>query len=153
VPEVRFDRKRRKQYAARQSEGTYRSEFGVVKRQILRSPGRGCKPVGHGRGVSLEEMPVTHEARVLVIGSWEAEVGRKHRVRLSAASRKTDRRKVVLARSEAIVPLARRMAGSEKGLCFGWSQFSWGNSGELASQKRVLKTRSSESVCENVKRS
>jgi len=58
-----------------------RSGFGVVKRQVHRSPGRGCKPVGQGRGVSLEEMPVAHEARVLVVRQWEAEVGRTHRVR------------------------------------------------------------------------
>jgi len=40
-----------------------------------------CKPVVQGRGVSLEEMPVAHEARVLVVRQWEAEVGRTHRAR------------------------------------------------------------------------
>jgi len=61
--------------AARQPEEAHRSEFGVVKRQVHRSPGHGCKPDGQGRGVSLEEMPVAHEARVLVFRKWEAEVG------------------------------------------------------------------------------
>jgi len=53
--------------AVRQPEEAYRSGFGVVKRQVHRSPGRGCKPVGQGRGVSLEDVPVTYEARVLVV--------------------------------------------------------------------------------------
>jgi len=65
--------------AARQPEEARRSESGVVKRQVHRSPGPGCKPAGHGRGASLEEMPVAHEARVLVFRKWEAEVGRTHR--------------------------------------------------------------------------
>jgi len=59
----------------------YRSGSGVVKRQVHRSPGHGCMPVGQGRGVSLEEMPVAHETRVLVVRQWEAEVGRTHRDR------------------------------------------------------------------------
>jgi hypothetical protein len=65
-----------------------RSGFGVVKRQVHRSrwsskleTARGCMPVGQGRGVSLEEMPVAHETRVLVVRQWEAEVGRTHRDR------------------------------------------------------------------------
>jgi len=34
--------------------------------RVHRSPGLGCKPDRHGRGVSLEETPVTREVRVLV---------------------------------------------------------------------------------------
>jgi len=49
-----------------------RSESGVVKRQVHRSPGRECKLVDQGRGVSLEEMPVAHEARVLVVEAVES---------------------------------------------------------------------------------
>lgn len=57
--------------------GVRQSESGVVKRQFHRSLGRGCKPGGQGRGASLEEKPVMHEARVLVVQeSWEAEIGR-----------------------------------------------------------------------------
>jgi len=52
--------------AARQPEEAHRSESGVVKRPVHRSPGHGCKPEGQGRGASFEEMPVAHEARVLV---------------------------------------------------------------------------------------
>jgi len=92
----------RKKNAVRQSEEAHRSEFGVVKRQVHRSPGRGCKPVGHGRGVSLEEMPVAHEARVLEFRKWEAEVGRTHRVSFSGASRKADHRRNELARSKLL---------------------------------------------------
>jgi len=98
VSKVRLDRERAEQYIAREPEEAHRSGFGVVKRQVHRSPGHGCKPVGHGRGASLEEMPVAHEARVLVVRQWEAEVGRTHRVRSLAASRKADCRKDELAR-------------------------------------------------------
>jgi len=102
VSEVRLDRKCPKENFERQSEEAHRSELGVVKRQVHRSPGRGCKPVGHGRGVSLEEMPVAHEARVLVIRQQEAEVGRTHRASFSGASRKADHRRDELARSEPL---------------------------------------------------
>jgi len=98
VSTVRLDRERANQHVAREPGTAHRSGFGVVKRQIHRSPGRGCKPVGHGRGASLEEMPVAHEARVLVVRQWEAEVDRTHRVRSIAASRKADCRKDELAR-------------------------------------------------------
>jgi len=65
--------------AARQPGRAHRSERGVVKRQTHRSFGIGCKPGRQGRGASLEEKPVTHEARVLAVRKWEAEVGRTHR--------------------------------------------------------------------------
>jgi len=44
-----------------------RSGSGVVKRQVLQSPGCGCKPIAHGRSASFEEMLGTDEARVLVV--------------------------------------------------------------------------------------
>jgi len=67
VSEVRLGRERRRNMPRANLDEACRSGFGVVKRQVHRSPGHGCKPVGQGRGVSLEEMPVAHEARVLVV--------------------------------------------------------------------------------------
>jgi hypothetical protein len=52
---------------SRQPGRARRSGSGVVKRQVHRSPGRGCKSTRQGRGASLEEMPVADEARVLVV--------------------------------------------------------------------------------------
>jgi len=51
----------------RQPEEVRRSGSDVVKRRVHRSQGHGCKLVGQGRGAGLEEMPVTQEARVLVV--------------------------------------------------------------------------------------
>jgi hypothetical protein len=48
-------------------------------------------------------MPVAHEARVLVVRQWEAEVGRTYRVSFSAANRKVDLRKDELARGELTI--------------------------------------------------
>jgi len=105
VSEARHRRKRTEESnAARQSEEARRSERGVVKRQVHRSFGRGCKPEGQGRGESLEEKPVAHEARVLVVEKWEAEVGRTHRCSCSVASRKADHR---MQRASSKQPLRR----------------------------------------------
>jgi hypothetical protein len=69
VSEVRLVRERREQYTARQPVAVHRSGSNVVKRSAHRSPDFECKLVNPGRGVSLEEMPVAHEARVLVVES------------------------------------------------------------------------------------
>jgi len=67
VSEVRLSRERTEENTARQLDEARRSESGVVKRQIHRSPGCECKLVGQGQGASLEEMPVAHEAWILVV--------------------------------------------------------------------------------------
>jgi len=68
VSEVWLARERTEKHAVSREPGRARqSGSGVVKRQVHRSPGRGCKPASQGRGASLEEMPVADEARVLVV--------------------------------------------------------------------------------------
>jgi len=79
VSEVRLDGSARKNHASHESERARRSGSDVVKRRIPRSfEFDGCRPTGQRRGVSLEEKPGAHEARVLVVvavGSRSQSVG------------------------------------------------------------------------------
>jgi uncharacterized caspase-like protein len=63
-----------------------------VKRQVPRSPGHGCKPIGQGRSASFGKMPGTDEARVLVVEA----VGSKKSVSThrGRASRQVERQAV-----------------------------------------------------------
>jgi hypothetical protein len=89
VSDVRFVRERSEEQRREPTWRTHRSESGVVKRKVHRSPGRGCKLANQGRGASLEEIPVAHEAWVLVVEA----VGSRSRSYASCwcpvASRKT----------------------------------------------------------------
>jgi len=61
-----MNRERPEETRRARTRGTYQSGSGIVKRQVHRSPVRECKLIGQGRGASFEEIPVAHEARVLV---------------------------------------------------------------------------------------
>lgn len=67
MSEVRLGRECVEQVRYASTRAAHRSGSGVVKRQVLRSPGHGCKPIVHGRSESFEEMPGTDEAWVLVV--------------------------------------------------------------------------------------
>jgi hypothetical protein len=73
VSEVRPVGSARKKHAERQPDTARRSGSRVVKREVPQSPGHGCKPIGQGRGASLEEMLGANEARVLVSGGGKQE--------------------------------------------------------------------------------
>jgi len=62
-------RKWEEQYASHESARACRSGSGVVKRQVLRFFGQRMHAIDRRRDASLEEMPETLEARVLVIES------------------------------------------------------------------------------------
>jgi len=107
VSEVRLDGSARKKHASHESERARRSELGVVKRQIPRSFGRGRRPTDQRRGASLEEMPGTHEARVLVV---EAVGSINRSVRIGIELRGTSQgkpQKGDLARGKSLNPLTR----------------------------------------------
>jgi len=90
-----------------QSTRSRRSGSGVVKRQVLRSLGHGCKPTGQGRGVSLEEIPGTNEARVLVV---EVVGSRSRSVRIGVPLRDASQDKAQkggLAQRKSLKPLTR----------------------------------------------
>jgi len=84
-----------------------RSGSGVVKRQVLRSPGHGCKPIGQGRSASFGKMPEGDEVRVLVVDV----VGSRDRsVRIGVELRAWSQDKVQkggLVRSNPSKPLTR----------------------------------------------
>jgi len=79
--------------AERRPDKARRSGSGIVKRQVHRSPGRECRLVGQGRGASLEEMPVAHEAWVLVVEAVGSRSRSYASCSRSRASRKVSRRR------------------------------------------------------------
>jgi len=99
---------------------TRRSGSGVVKRQVLRSLGDGCKPVDQERGASLEETPETNEARVLVV---EAVGSRSRSVRIGIELRvesQDEPQKGGLARSKSSNLLAQATM-TQRWACYGSS--------------------------------
>jgi len=83
------------------------SGSGVVKRQVLRSPGSGCKPIHQGRSEGFEKTPETHRARVLVV---EAVGSRSRSVRIEVELRGTSQgnpQRGDLVRGKSLNPLTR----------------------------------------------